>query len=227
MNHSPQVSLEQIDPTTLVIADNVRLDPRLDKQFLASIRERSVLEPVVAHRTADGTVVVEYGQRRTLAAREVGRAAVPVMVSDTAPTTADRLVDQWVDNEHRAALTNRERVHAVRELRTADDQPLDPDQHATDCSDHVTWVIIDCGVHYYGDDDHDDDLDNEDLNDEDLDGEATDQGRDDEAAQESEPEFPTRVVHGCTGWADHGHRDPYSYRHTTPATKAADLSEVE
>ena len=80
-----QVSLEQLDPTTLVIADNVRLDPRLDKQFLASIRERGVLEPVVGHRTPDGTVVVEYGQRRTLAAREVGQATIPVIVSDTPP----------------------------------------------------------------------------------------------------------------------------------------------
>ena len=116
VSNTRQVSLEQLDPTTLVIADNVRLDPRLDKPFLASIRERGVLEPVVGHRTADGTVVVEYGQRRTLAAREVGQATIPVMVSDTAPTVADRLVDQWVENEHRAALTNRERVHAVQQM---------------------------------------------------------------------------------------------------------------
>src|SRR3954467_15312326 len=38
------------------------------------------------------------------------------MVSDTAPTVADRLVDQWVENEHRAALTNRERVHAIQQM---------------------------------------------------------------------------------------------------------------
>jgi ParB family chromosome partitioning protein len=336
---TPQVSLEQLDPTTLVIADNVRLDPRLDKHFLASIRERGVLEPVVGHRTADGTVVVEYGQRRTLAAREVGQATIPVMVRDTAPTTADRLIDQWVENEHRAALTNRERVHAVqqmalegltvgqiakrtataktaveaatkvaasqaateavdqltleqaavlaefdtdqdaistllgcaargygfdhaaqrlrdnqaehaaltaaadrlrqqgitvveqpdyrdnttktlRELRTADDQPIDPDKHAADCPGHVTWLMIDRGVRYYDDTDDTDEDDGDLADDADPDAESAGDG-------EGEPEYPTRAVHGCTGWADHGHLDAYAYRNPTPATKAADLGEAE
>lgn len=344
-NTTRQVSLEQLDPTALVIADNVRLDPRLDKQFLASIRERGVLEPVVGHRAADGTVVVEYGQRRTLAAREVGQPTIPIMVSDTAPTTADRLVDQWVENEHRAALTNRERVYAVqqmalegltvgqiakrtataktaveaatrvassqaateavdqltleqaavlaefdtdpdavstllgcaargygfdhaaqrlrdnqaeqaaltaaadrlrqqgvtvveqpdyrdtttkalRELRTADDQPIDPDRHAADCHGHVTWLIIDRGVRYYNNTEDGEDLDDEDG--EDLDDEQ-DQAADDQAGEgtDGEPEYPTRAVHGCTGWADHGHRDAYACRNPTPATKVADMGEVE
>ena len=337
------VTLEHLDPTTLVIADNVRLDPRLDKPFLASIRERGVLEPVVAHRAPDGAVVVEYGQRRTLAAREVGQTTIPVMVNDTAPTTADRLVDQWVENEHRAALTNRERVHAVqqmsleglsvaqiakrtatartaveaatkvaasgpateaadqltleqaavlaefdddeaavstllataargygfdhaaqrirdnraeraalaaaadllreqgltvveapeyrdtttkalRELRTDDGQPLNPDQHATDCPGHVTWVTIDRGLRYYDDQDEDDqDQDDQDQDDQDQDDQ--DQGGD--AGNEPEPEYLTKAVHGCTGWAEHGHRDLYAYRSPAPATKVADMGEAE
>jgi ParB family chromosome partitioning protein len=329
-------TLEHLDPTVLVIADNVRLDPRLDQQFLASIGERGVLEPVVAHRALDGTVVVEYGQRRTLAARQVGLATIPVMVNDTVPTVADRLVDQWVENEHRAALTNRERVHAVqqmaleglsvaqiakrtstaktaveaatkiaasqaateaveqltleqaavlaefdtdeaavssllacavrgygfdhaaqrlrddqaeraaltaaadrlreqgvtvverpnhrdtttkplRELRTDDGQPLDPDQHADQCPGHVTWLTIDRGIRYYDDPE-------EDLDDEDSDrAEDGDQGGD----EEPEAEYPTKPVQGCAGWADHGHADAYAYRSPAPATKVADMGEAE
>ena len=59
--------------------------------------------------------------------------------------------DLWVvveQPDHRDTATK-----ALRELRTADDQPLDPDQHAADCPGHVTWLIIDRGVRYYDDTD--------------------------------------------------------------------------
>ena len=34
-------------------------------------------------------------------------------------------------------------------------------------------------------------------------------------------------MHGCSGWADHGHRDTHAYRSQAPVTKAADLGEGE
>lgn len=39
--------LIEVDPGELVVGANVRLDPRLDKEFVDSIRERGVLEPIV------------------------------------------------------------------------------------------------------------------------------------------------------------------------------------
>lgn len=111
-----KTTLEHLDPTTLVIAPNVRLDTRLDKHFIASIKERGVLEPVAAHRDEDGVVTVEFGQRRTLAACQAGCATIPVIIAAERPTVADRLVDQWVENEHRAALTNTERVNAIHQM---------------------------------------------------------------------------------------------------------------
>ncbi|WP_341395322.1 ParB/Srx family N-terminal domain-containing protein [Arthrobacter sp. G119Y2] len=55
--------LEQIDPAQLTIDTNVRADVQLDKTFLASIKEHGVIQPVVAHRTEDGTLHIVYGQR--------------------------------------------------------------------------------------------------------------------------------------------------------------------
>ena len=110
---------EQVDPATVQIGDNVRLDARMDKEFVASVRERGVLEPVLLYRAADGTLTVVAGQRRTLAAQQCGRPTIPALVSDEPPAEADRLVDQYVENEHRTALSNSERITAIEQMTLA------------------------------------------------------------------------------------------------------------
>lgn len=111
--------LELVDPRTLVLEANVRADARLDKQFLASIRDRGVLVPIVAHRATDGLRVL-YGQRRTLAAVEAGRAEVPVYVVDVpdgnTAREVGRIVDQLTENDHRTDLRDFERVAAFEQL---------------------------------------------------------------------------------------------------------------
>jgi len=90
------LALEPVDPRTLVLEANVRVDARLDKQFVASIRDRGVLVPIVAHR-AGGELRVLYGQRRTLAAVEAGRATVPVYVVDVPDGDTAREVGRIID----------------------------------------------------------------------------------------------------------------------------------
>ena len=107
--------LVHLDPATLVIETNVRAAARLDDALVASIAERGVLTPVVAHRRDDGTVAVIYGQRRTLGAVQAGRATIPVHIV-ASPAEADRLVDQMAENDHRAALTTGERVAGFAQL---------------------------------------------------------------------------------------------------------------
>ena len=331
--------LEHLDPTSLMIDANVRTDPRLDAHFLASVRERGVLEPVVAYRDQHGQVVVQYGQRRTLAAQQVGRPTIPVLVSAARPADADRLVDQWVENEHRAALTGRERVEAVAQmtlaglsvaqiakrtatprkqveaaaaasastaatqaadsltldqaaivaefdddpdavatlitaaeqgrgfdhavqrlrdardeaaaiaraaaalaengvtviekpsygdettlnldrLRDADGNRLDPEAHAAACSGHVVWVTAAPAYRYaWSGDDEDDEQEDDEQEDE-------HEGDEQEAEQ-----WPTRVVPGCAGWAEHGHSDAYASRGngygTTGRIPASEMTEEQ
>lgn len=111
-------TFEHIDPSTIEVGPNVRLDPKMDKEFIASVRERGVLEPVLVYRAGDGTLTVLAGQRRTLAARETGQR-LPAVISDEPPAEADRLVDQFVENEHRAALSNSERITAIEQMTLA------------------------------------------------------------------------------------------------------------
>lgn len=124
-----------VDPAALVIGANVRREVALDKAFLRSIADRGVREPIIARRREDGVLVVRKGKRRTLAAVEVGRASVPVLVEpgtpedDTVPAPAtdatgkadraeriDRIVDQLEENQHRAATSESDEVCAHQQL---------------------------------------------------------------------------------------------------------------
>lgn len=112
-----QGTLEYIDPTTLVIETNVRTSAALTPDFVASIRLHGVQQPVIAHRDSTGTVTVRAGQRRTTAAREVGLTSIPVLiVTADDDSTAARIVDQLIENEHRAELTDSDRIGAWHQL---------------------------------------------------------------------------------------------------------------
>ncbi|PVZ52340.1 ParB/RepB/Spo0J family partition protein [Arthrobacter sp. H-02-3] len=113
MNTTPV--LEMIDPATLTIDINVRKDAALSANFVASIKELGVLEPVIAHRKDDGTVHVLMGQRRTLGAIEAGRETIPVMIV-ASPEEADRLITQVVENIQRTELTEADEAEAYHQL---------------------------------------------------------------------------------------------------------------
>lgn len=116
MDTSTAPSIEHISPDALTIEDNVREAIELPKQFVVSIKQHGVLQPVLAHRNADGTLYVRDGQRRTLAAREAGIATMPVYLVDATDETKTRIVQQLVTNEQREALTDRDRVRGFASL---------------------------------------------------------------------------------------------------------------
>lgn len=114
---APLATLEHLDPNTVVIEANIRNQHViLDEEFLESVRANGIMTPVSGRRGDDGTVHVRYGQRRVLAAREVGLPTIPVYLNATDGTEADRIVGQLVENERRAEMTDVERVDAYRML---------------------------------------------------------------------------------------------------------------
>ena len=105
------------------IGDNVRDSVDLGKEFLASLREHGVLVPITAVRGDDGVVTVRNGQRRTLGAREVGLATVPVYVlpanaSDDTAEAVERIVHQIVTNDQK----RRPHRRAARTRHSANDR---------------------------------------------------------------------------------------------------------
>jgi len=107
--------LEMLDPATLTVDVNVRKDAALTADFVDSIAEHGVMEPVIAHRKDDGTVHVLMGQRRTRAAVEAGRPVIPVMIIES-PEEAERIVTQVVENIQRAELTEADEAEAYHQL---------------------------------------------------------------------------------------------------------------
>lgn len=107
-----------LDPSTIVIGTNVRTDTRVDeKEFRKSIKERGVLEAVTVYRDEDGQPVLLRGQRRTIAAAEVGTPTglIPARVVPQ-PEDAERIGDQMVENIHRVAMRDSEVVAGVEQL---------------------------------------------------------------------------------------------------------------
>lgn len=117
-------TLEHLDPTGLVLEDNVRTEADLDKAFLDSIREHGVLTPVVAVRGDDGIVRVRSGQRRTLAARAAALATIPVYIrpatgGDDKTLLTDRIGQQMVENDKRRGITDAQRARGIQQLLDA------------------------------------------------------------------------------------------------------------
>lgn len=104
-----------VDPASIVLDTNVRTETRLDKDFIASVREHGVMQPVVGYRHDDGTVHVLQGQRRTLAAIEAQRETIPVYLATT-PDEAGRIITQMIENDQRTAFTDAERADGYEQL---------------------------------------------------------------------------------------------------------------
>jgi ParB family chromosome partitioning protein len=114
---APELVLELLDPATLLVDLNIR-QASLDKDFVASIADHGVIEPIVAVRTVEGEVRVRHGHRRTLAAIQAGLLTVPVVIVGAEREGDDgaRIAKQWHENTHRAGLSNAEQVGVVDQL---------------------------------------------------------------------------------------------------------------
>ncbi|WP_085369576.1 ParB/RepB/Spo0J family partition protein [Leifsonia sp. NCR5] len=109
-------TIEHLDPHTLIIETNVRPSAPITPAFVQSIKENGVLTPVLAHRGDDGQVIVRAGQRRVFASREAGLATIPVYLVEADEVTAERIVQQMVENDQREALSDGDRAAAFQQL---------------------------------------------------------------------------------------------------------------
>ncbi|ORM37786.1 ParB N-terminal domain-containing protein [Williamsia sp. 1135] len=116
-----EAQLLHLDPADLIVDENVRTDTAGYAELLATLATDGVLQPLLGDRAPDGTLTIRDGQLRTLAAREIGLASVPVYVrgvheADTTDRTRRRIVEQVNANKYRVPLKLSEEAAAVEQL---------------------------------------------------------------------------------------------------------------
>jgi ParB family chromosome partitioning protein len=115
--NSPDAKVEfgLLDPRTLLVETNVRIEANLTPRFLKSIRDNGVLSPILVQRTEQG-LRVRAGQRRTLAAVEVGLEAIPAMIVQGDEDQIRRLREQVAENDDRQGLRHADYVAAFEQM---------------------------------------------------------------------------------------------------------------
>jgi ParB family chromosome partitioning protein len=94
---APLASFEE-DP------DNPRFedDPAAFELLVADVRQHGILQPVIVRRIGNGKLQIRFGARRCRAARELGLASIPYVVTEDARQFDD--YSQVAENQHRANM---------------------------------------------------------------------------------------------------------------------------
>jgi ParB family transcriptional regulator, chromosome partitioning protein len=111
------VTYELLDPDQITVRNIRQAVP--SKQLIDSIGEHGVRQPIGVLRTADGELVLRFGDRRRQACAELGFLVPALVVEGTAGTTGaeiERIFGQLDENDNRQDLTVAERVLAVEAL---------------------------------------------------------------------------------------------------------------
>ncbi|WP_405018097.1 ParB/RepB/Spo0J family partition protein [Kitasatospora sp. NBC_00070] len=122
---SAKVLLEGVDPAELVFTRNVR-KAELDDEFVSSIREHGLFQPIIATPHDDGIAII-LGNRRAKGAIEAGRL-VDVIVRNDLTAEEARIVAQLIENMHREDMRESEIANAYAQLSI--ELGLDADQIA-------------------------------------------------------------------------------------------------
>ena len=122
MSTTPRMTLEWVDPKTIIIDTNVRTIVDIDPAFFESIRDYGVQTPASCWRDEDNKIHVERGQRRVITAVRAERDEIPVLImpKDMAIAERDRererIIGQIIENDQRSDLADSERAAGFQQL---------------------------------------------------------------------------------------------------------------
>jgi ParB family chromosome partitioning protein len=105
-----------VDPRTLTLDTNVRSDLKITARFKKLIEEHGVLVPLLCRRDPLGNLLVVDGQRRLVAALELGLDRVPIAMIAHVGDDEARIWDQLVTNDGNERLNAAETAGAFQQL---------------------------------------------------------------------------------------------------------------
>ncbi|MEY9846102.1 ParB/RepB/Spo0J family partition protein [Streptacidiphilus sp. BW17] len=121
-----KVLLEDVDPSELIFTRNVR-KAELTPDFVGSIKENGLYQPIIATPHEDGIAII-LGNRRAKGSIEAGRT-VDVIVRNDLTAEEARIIAQLAENMHREDMRQSEIADAYAQLSI--ELGLDADQIAT------------------------------------------------------------------------------------------------
>ncbi|MFI5527054.1 ParB/RepB/Spo0J family partition protein [Kitasatospora sp. NPDC051853] len=110
---SVKVFLEDVDPAELTFTRNVR-KAELDDEFVASIAEHGLYQPIIATPHENGFAII-LGNRRAKGSIKAGRL-VDVIVRNDLTAEEARIIAQLIENMHREDMTESEIGDAYAQL---------------------------------------------------------------------------------------------------------------
>lgn len=125
-------------PLSSIVVDREtrqRKDLQITEQFLASIRQRGVLNPVIVQRDDGDTVTLIAGERRFAASQQLGLPDIPVRFLDDLSSIEAQIIE-LEENLCRTDLTWRDQVSAVYRVHQLYCE-LDPDWTASKTAEHI------------------------------------------------------------------------------------------
>lgn len=132
--------LDDLDPKDLVLRNNPRTIADLESEepeMLASIGTHGVRFPIIATPTPEGPAVID-GFTRVLGALHHKQDQVPALLVDEADAEEwQRLVDQWIANEHRRGLGEADKAAVIEQMALFG---FSPDDIASQLTADVTVV---------------------------------------------------------------------------------------
>ena len=105
-----ELDLNVIDPNDFNFRRNFS-GPDYD-DFLESIREKGVIQPIVVRPTENGRFELVFGERRLRASRETGKMTIPAIVRELSRAEAFDLM--IIENHHREQLTEYDEAHGFK-----------------------------------------------------------------------------------------------------------------
>lgn len=103
-------------PSVVPSEANPRADLGVDEDFVASIREHGVIQPIVVTDNGDGSYALVAGHRRLAAAALAGLESIPAVVRSGALVDASTEAVRLVENLQRRDLTPTEEARAYKRL---------------------------------------------------------------------------------------------------------------
>ena len=110
---TPKMLIEGMDPAELIMTKNVR-PVELDAEFIASIQENGLFQPIIA-TPFEGKYAIILGNRRAAGSIKAGQTVDVIVRSDLSEDAA-RIVAQLIENMHRQEMRPSEVAAACAQL---------------------------------------------------------------------------------------------------------------